>query len=76
MASRTGGFTSPSTFTAMLTLGDLGALEQIDHPAATRFVRSCRLRPGGFGASPDDTQADVEYTFYGLGALAILDAGE
>jgi len=63
-----------STFTALLTLSDLGAADRADLGAAERFVRACRVRPDGFGGSPDDGETDVEYTFYGIGSLAILGA--
>ena len=78
-----------STFTALLTLSDFGALDQADHAGARRFLAACRgpapaatqadsaaTPPAGFRASPIDSQADVEYTFYGLGCLAVLGAVE
>jgi geranylgeranyl transferase type-2 subunit beta len=61
-----------STFTALLTLADLGAADMARPAAAERFVRACRIRPDGFGGSPTDNDTDVEYTFYGIGAMAVL----
>ena len=61
-----------STFTGILTLAELGADQAIDRPAALRFVRGIDLPEGGFRAAPWDEGSDVEYTFYGLGALALL----
>jgi len=63
-----------STFTAMLTLADLGALDEADLEAAEAFVRGGERPDGGFGAGPFDEGADVEYTYYGLGCTALLAA--
>jgi geranylgeranyl transferase type-2 subunit beta len=61
-----------STFTGALTLADLGAYGEIDAAAARRFVESMELAGGGFRGGAWDEGTDVEYTFYGLGALALL----
>jgi geranylgeranyl transferase type-2 subunit beta len=61
-----------STFTALLTLDGLGALDRADGAAASRFVRSLALPAGGFRGGAWDDRADVEYTFYGLGSLSLL----
>ena len=61
-----------SSFTAVLTLIDLGGVEQINQRAVVRYARALSFEEGGFrGAAWDDTR-DVEYTFYGLGCLAVL----
>ena len=63
-----------STFTALVTLvacGDPGAL---DLRAAARFVRDLAVADGGFRGTVGD-EADIEYTYYGLGCLALLRAG-
>lgn len=82
MQSDEGGFTANtripladvlSTFTALLTLADLGALAEIDIAAASRYVRSMERAAGGFRGGEWDEGVDVEYTFYGLGALALLE---
>jgi geranylgeranyl transferase type-2 subunit beta len=62
-----------STFTGILTLSDLKALAEIDLPAARKYVESLAQPDGGFWAGHWDNVADVEYTFYGLGALALLE---
>lgn len=61
-----------STFTATLTLTDLNGLHNIDTAAAERYVRQLEQPEGGFHAAAWDTAVDVEYTFYGLGSLALL----
>jgi len=61
-----------SSFTGALTLADLDALDEIDLPAYRRFVDSMQLEAGGFQAAAWDTAHDVEYSFYGLGCLALL----
>ncbi|MEX0678849.1 MAG: prenyltransferase/squalene oxidase repeat-containing protein [Pirellulales bacterium] len=61
-----------STFTGLLTLADLGALAKADLAAARRFVDSLQLAEGGFHGASWDPGHDVEYTFYGLGATALL----
>ena len=61
-----------STFTGSLTLIDLGGIDEIDVAAALRFVQSMEREEGGFHGAIWDTAADVEYSFYGLGCLALL----
>jgi geranylgeranyl transferase type-2 subunit beta len=61
-----------STFTGVLTLGDLDGLGRIDVSAARRYVDSMQLAAGGFRGGLWDDATDVEYTFYGLGAVALL----
>jgi geranylgeranyl transferase type-2 subunit beta len=62
-----------STFTGLLTLGDLDGLSLVDLRAAERYVSSMELPGGGFRGGIWDDGTDVEYTFYGLGALALLE---
>lgn len=62
-----------STFTALLTLRDLGASGRVDREAARAFALSMATAAGGFRAGVWDDQPDVEYTFYGLGSLALLE---
>jgi len=62
-----------STFTGLLTVQDLN----IDDLASSRIIERflvewLELPPGGFRAAAWDQEADVEYTFYGLGCLALL----
>lgn len=63
-----------STFTGLLTLQDLNAEGMIDTAAARRFAESLEDETGGFLAAAWDTGMDVEYTFYGLGTLALISA--
>jgi geranylgeranyl transferase type-2 subunit beta len=60
-----------STFTGCLTLADLGALNEIDVPAVHRYAKQLEQPDGGFLGAVWDHAADVEYTFYGLGTLAL-----
>ena len=61
-----------STFTGSLTLIDLDGLDEIDVVAARRFAESLQIESGGFHGAVWDTAHDVEYSFYGIGCLAIL----
>ncbi len=61
-----------STFTGLLTLDDLGQLDRVDLDAARRYVDSLQLSEGGFQGAAWDPGHDVEYTFYGLAASALL----
>lgn len=61
-----------STFTGLFALADLAALSTIRGEAARRYTLSLEQPSGGFCAGAWETTADVEYTFYGLGTLALL----
>jgi geranylgeranyl transferase type-2 subunit beta len=61
-----------STFTGLWTLAQLDALNRVDTAAALEFARSLDLPAGGFRGGLWDNSTDVEYTFYGLGVLALL----
>jgi geranylgeranyl transferase type-2 subunit beta len=61
-----------STFTASLTLHDLNALDQVELGDVKNYVHSMERPGGGFAGFELDPADDVEYTFYGLGTLAIL----
>ena len=61
-----------STFTGALTLSQLNALDRIDTATLGRYVQALALPHGGFRGGFWDEECDVEYTFYGLGALALL----
>lgn len=61
-----------STCTGLITLADLEAGQHIDHTAANRFIHSMQRSTGGFAGFAFDPAEDVEYTFYGLAALALL----
>lgn len=60
-----------STFTGSWTLCELNAADCIEWPKLRSFVMACELPTGGFRGAFLDERADVEYTFYGLGALAL-----
>ena len=61
-----------STFTGCWTLAQLGALERIETRQAFHYVTSLERPEGGFLGGVWDEGTDVEYTFYGLGSLAVL----
>jgi geranylgeranyl transferase type-2 subunit beta len=65
-----------STFTGAWTLHRLGGRDRIDIAAMLRYVQLLELPTGGFHGGLWDEQTDVEYTFYGLGTLALLTNGE
>lgn len=62
-----------SSFTGGLTLQDLGAFHEIEVDSFQQFVNSLQLKDGGFQAAVWDESHDVEYTFYGLGCLALIE---
>ena len=62
-----------STFTGLLTAQDLGRRDLIKPPQVLRWLQtSLECEEGGFKGASWDQQADVEYTFYGLGVLGLL----
>ncbi len=61
-----------STFTGAWTLAELGALGRVDVAALLSYARSLELPDGGFRGGLWDEGTDVEYTFYGLGVVALL----
>jgi geranylgeranyl transferase type-2 subunit beta len=61
-----------STFTGCWTLEECGGRERVDAAKALRYVRSLERPDGGFHGGSWDGGFDVEYTFYGLGAVALL----
>ena len=61
-----------STFTACVTLADIDQLSYISIAGAQHYVNSMQQLNGGFRGFEFDPADDVEYTFYGLGALALL----
>jgi geranylgeranyl transferase type-2 subunit beta len=63
-----------STFTGCWTLHELERLGRVDKVAALKYVKSLERPDGGFHGGAWDGGFDVEYTFYGLGALALLEA--
>ena len=65
-----------SSFTGGLTLMDLESFDELDVPLLRKFVTSLQLPAGGFRAAVWDDAHDVEYSFYGLGCLALLSLAE
>ena len=61
-----------STFTAAWTLEQLGGLRRLDGEQVRRFAESLERPEGGFHGGLWDEGCDVEYTFYGLGIMALL----
>lgn len=62
-----------STFTGLLTTQDLGLIDLIKPTQIEDFMTKWLEFPtGGFRGASWDEQADVEYTFYGLGTLGLL----
>jgi len=61
-----------STFTGLWTLDRLGARARLDIRSIRGFAEGLAEPAGGFRAGLWDEQADVEYTFYGLGTLGLL----
>jgi geranylgeranyl transferase type-2 subunit beta len=60
-----------STFTGLLTLEDLGGAGQVDVSRIRQFAESLECEGGGFRGADWDPGSDAEYTFYGLGTLAL-----
>jgi geranylgeranyl transferase type-2 subunit beta len=61
-----------STFTALWTLDQLGELGRVDAKQAMRYAQTLELAEGAFRGGLWDDGFDVEYTFYGLGVMALL----
>jgi geranylgeranyl transferase type-2 subunit beta len=61
-----------STFTASWTLAQLDALDRLDGEAVRGYARALECPEGGFHGGLWDDGCDVEYTFYGLGVLALF----
>jgi geranylgeranyl transferase type-2 subunit beta len=60
-----------STFTGSWTLDQLGAADRLDWEKVQSYADECERPIGGFRGGLWDEQTDVEYTFYGLGTLAL-----
>ncbi len=61
-----------STFTGCWTLHLLGGLDRIDITSLRQFALALEQPEGGFFAGFWDERSDVEYSFYGLGLLALI----
>jgi geranylgeranyl transferase type-2 subunit beta len=60
-----------STFTGGWTLDQLGESGRLDWEQIREYAAECERPSGGFRGGLWDEEADVEYTFYGLGTLAL-----
>jgi geranylgeranyl transferase type-2 subunit beta len=60
-----------STFTGGWTLDQLGAADRLDWEKVRAYADECERPIGGFRGGLWDEATDVEYTFYGLGTLAL-----
>lgn len=60
-----------STFTGAWTLDQIGGRDRLNLPAIRDYAESCEVPTGGFHGGLWDEGIDVEYTFYGLGTLAL-----
>jgi geranylgeranyl transferase type-2 subunit beta len=61
-----------STFTALATLIAMGRIKQVDLRKHVQFVGSLAYAKGGFSSCAVDMEQDIEYTYYGLGCLALV----
>ncbi|MDD2706633.1 MAG: prenyltransferase/squalene oxidase repeat-containing protein [Verrucomicrobiae bacterium] len=61
-----------STFNGLTAAAYAGRMAEFDLPAMARFARCVLRGSGGFAGSADDPEADLEFTYYGLGTLALL----
>jgi len=61
-----------STFTGSWTLAQLGALDRLNGHQVYQFAEALQDDAGGFRGGVWDEAADVEYTFYGLGTMALM----
>lgn len=60
-----------STFTGAWTLDQIGGGSRLNLAAIRDYAESCEVPTGGFHGGLWDEGLDVEYTFYGLGTLAL-----
>ena len=60
-----------STFTGLWSLERMGALDAVPLGPAYRYAEMLQVEGGGFRGGLWDEVADVEYTFYGLGTMAL-----
>ncbi len=66
-----------STFTGLLTAIDLQLRHLLTPSVVEKYVLgSLEMKTGGFRGAEWDEQADVEYTFYGLGTLGLIWSGK
>jgi geranylgeranyl transferase type-2 subunit beta len=61
-----------STFTALTTLAAIGQIKQVGLRDHVQFVGLIADADGGFRSCVTDPESDIEYTYYGLGCLALI----
>jgi geranylgeranyl transferase type-2 subunit beta len=61
-----------STFTGCWTLRECHGLHKLNRDVARRYLQSLARPAGGFRGGSWDHDVDVEYTFYGIAACALL----
>ncbi len=61
-----------STFTALATLVGIGRIDQVGLREQVRFAGLVADADGGFRSCVMDQESDIEYTYYGLGCLALI----
>jgi geranylgeranyl transferase type-2 subunit beta len=67
---------SLSTFTGLLTVLDLGLEDAFDLIELRGFLATLEFPAGGFRGALWDTVADVEYSFYALGVMGLVEGLE
>lgn len=65
-----------SSFTASVTLADLNQIATVDRERLREYALNMQQSQGGFRGFEFDPGDDIEYTFYGLGLLALLAEGD
>jgi len=65
---------SLSTFTGLLSALDLQLTDTFDRQRVTAFIDSLARTDGGYRGASWDEVPDVEYSFYALGVLGLLDS--
>jgi geranylgeranyl transferase type-2 subunit beta len=60
-----------STFTGSWTLDQMSETHRLDWEKLRSYAEECERPIGGFRGGLWDDETDVEYTFYGLGTLAL-----
>ena len=63
-----------STFTGLVALVGLPEADRVDLGALARFAGELAQSEGGFAATKEDLESDLEYTYYGVATLALLRA--
>jgi geranylgeranyl transferase type-2 subunit beta len=65
-----------STYTGLQTLQDVGSWDKVDRVAVRDYVLGLSQPQGGFLAADWDEVVEVEYSFYGIATLGLLESQE